>query len=295
MFKKEKLSFTGHDSFYCRSYWLKKGYDFVQKGEKFNDNAVIELGVGRNMVNAIRYWSRAFGLIDENEVAQPIAHALFDTKGFDPYCEDKATLWLLHYQLVTSRRASLYSIVFNTFRKEWIEFHKDRVVSYLKNYCNQQDVSIQESSLERDFDAFINNYLRKSSSRNIEDNLSGILQELNLVEKAGRIENKDGYKIESKDRDDLPALVVLFGIVKQLDKNTSIGFQTLLNGIDSVGSVFALTEHALMLKIESLLELYPETIIFTDDGGVRLLQFKQSFSESDILKKIYASESISVG
>ena len=125
MFKKEKLSFTGHDSFYCRSYWLKKGYDFVQKGGKFNDNAVIELGVGRNMVNAIRYWSRAFGLIDENDVAQPIAKAIFDTKGFDPYCEDKATLWLLHYLLVTTRRASLYSIVFNTFRKEWIEFNKD--------------------------------------------------------------------------------------------------------------------------------------------------------------------------
>jgi Protein of unknown function (DUF4007) len=294
MFKKEKLSFTGHDSFYCRSYWLKKGYDFVQKGEKFNDNAVIELGVGRNMVNAIRYWSRAFGLIDENDVAQPIAKWIFDTKGFDPYCEDKATLWLLHYLLVTTRRASLYSIVFNYFRKEWIEFNKASLLKYLKNYCSQADFTIQETSLERDIDAFIHNYHSKTG-KNIEDNLSGILQELNLVEKGNRNEVKDIFKIESQDRVEIPALLILFGILRQLKGNSSIGFQELLNGMNSVGTVFALNAHGLMLKIEALMELYPKSIVFTDDGGVRLLQIKQSFSELDILKKLYASESISVG
>jgi hypothetical protein len=69
--KKEKLSFTGHDSFHCRSFWLKKGYDFVKNGGQFNDNAVVELGVGRNMVNAVRYWMRCFGLTDENDKLQP--------------------------------------------------------------------------------------------------------------------------------------------------------------------------------------------------------------------------------
>ncbi len=46
-----KLSFSGHESFHCRQFWLKKGYDFVQRRGKFSDkNAVVELGVGKNMV-----------------------------------------------------------------------------------------------------------------------------------------------------------------------------------------------------------------------------------------------------
>jgi hypothetical protein len=35
--EKEKLSFTGHDSFHCRTYWLKKGVDFIENGGVFNE------------------------------------------------------------------------------------------------------------------------------------------------------------------------------------------------------------------------------------------------------------------
>lgn len=60
---KIKYTFSGHESFYCNSLWLKKGYDFVSKGNDFNaDNAVRDLGVEKNMVASIRYWMRAFGL-----------------------------------------------------------------------------------------------------------------------------------------------------------------------------------------------------------------------------------------
>jgi hypothetical protein len=56
-----KLTFSGHESFQCRYLWLKKGYDFVKKGGSFNkEDAVVELGVGKNIVGAIRYWMGAF-------------------------------------------------------------------------------------------------------------------------------------------------------------------------------------------------------------------------------------------
>lgn len=132
MSKKEKLSFTGHDSFHCRSFWLKKGIDFIQNNGQFNDNAVVELGVGRNMVNAVRYWLRCFDMTDEQDNLNDIARQIFDnTEGFDAYVEDKGTMWLLHYLLVTKGRASIYSIVFNQFRKERIEFSKEQLIQYL--------------------------------------------------------------------------------------------------------------------------------------------------------------------
>ena len=42
-----KYTFSGHESFPCKSLWLKKGYDFVIQEKDFNSpNAVVDLGVG---------------------------------------------------------------------------------------------------------------------------------------------------------------------------------------------------------------------------------------------------------
>jgi hypothetical protein len=62
-----KYVFSGHDSFQCRKLWLKKGYDFLQQGKNFNDeDAVVQLGVGKNMVSSIRFWLKAFIIIDRD-------------------------------------------------------------------------------------------------------------------------------------------------------------------------------------------------------------------------------------
>lgn len=70
---KNKYTFSGHESFPCKSLWLKKGYDFVVGGNDFNSpDAVITLGVGKNMVASIRFWLRAFG-VTENDKKQSLA------------------------------------------------------------------------------------------------------------------------------------------------------------------------------------------------------------------------------
>ena len=189
MIKKEKLTFTGHETFHCRNLWLKKGYDFVSTGGKFNDEAVLRLGVGRNMVSAVRYWMRAFGLLnDEDILKNPLAASLFDDRiGYDPYCEDKATMWLLHYLLVTTKKASIYSIVFNHFRKERQEFSKEQLSDFLLSYCKLLDNKVQTTSLNRDIDTFLHNYFHKPSTQSsVAEELSGILQELNLVRWVGQ-------------------------------------------------------------------------------------------------------------
>ena len=51
-----KYTFSGHESFPCKSLWLKKGYDFVIQEKDFNSpNAVVDLGVGKNMVSSIKW------------------------------------------------------------------------------------------------------------------------------------------------------------------------------------------------------------------------------------------------
>ena len=90
-----KFTFSGHESFQCRHLWLKKGYDFVNKKKSFhNDDAVVELGVGKNMVSSIRFWMKAFNLLTALDELTDFAHRLLSDDGYDPYLEDEGTLWL---------------------------------------------------------------------------------------------------------------------------------------------------------------------------------------------------------
>lgn len=58
----DNLKFSGHESFHCRPFWLKKGFDFVKANQQITDKAGIELGVGKNMVGSIRFWLKAFNI-----------------------------------------------------------------------------------------------------------------------------------------------------------------------------------------------------------------------------------------
>lgn len=97
----QRYIFSGHESFPCKSLWLKKGYDFVVQEKNFsNPDAVIDLGVGKNMVASIHYWLRVFKICKGNQPTW-LGRYLFDeTNGKDKYIENLATLWLLHFSLV---------------------------------------------------------------------------------------------------------------------------------------------------------------------------------------------------
>ena len=75
-----KLRFSGHDTFVVRSYWPKKGYDFVKNGGRLSsEDAMIELGVGKNMVTSIQFWMKALGLLeDDNLTLTDFARFIFD-------------------------------------------------------------------------------------------------------------------------------------------------------------------------------------------------------------------------
>ena len=112
----KKYSFSGHESFSCKSLWLKKGFDFVANDIDFNaPEAVVALGVGKNMVSAIRFWMRAFGMT-ESDTLTPLSYYLLDSEsGKDPFMEDLGTLWLLHFHLVYNSEATLYKWFFLLF------------------------------------------------------------------------------------------------------------------------------------------------------------------------------------
>ena len=286
-----KFTFSGHDTFHCRHFWLKKGYDFVKTNEKFSsDTAVVNLGVGKNMVNSIRFWLKSFYIVQENyQNTTKLADYIFGKNGTDPYLEDIGTLWLLHYHLVTKEIASIYSIAFNQFRKERIEFTKEHLFHFLERTCKQQNFKVAPNSLKRDIGVFVRNYLLpKSSSQNVEDDFSGLLIELGLLKEIEKVETggSSWYKIEATEKADLPIEILLFSLLENPNWQSSMSFISLLNDPNSIGVVYALTANGLISKIEEMTNRY-SFLVYKEDAGVRELQFKEKPDAWEILKDYY--------
>ena len=284
-----KLSFAGHETFHCRNYWLKKGLDHIWSGQQFNDDGIIGLGVGKNMVASIRFWLRSFGVLDNDDQPNQIAKSIFKDKGYDPFCEDIGTIWLLHYLLVTYEKSATAHFVFNEFRKQRVEFSSERLLSFLESQCKAANTNYNSNSIKKDITVFLRNYSTPSNSKGIEDDFSGLLYELNLVQRLDKYDKNHWFKIENKNREELPFEIVLFCILRNEKYGDSISFNELLNDANSVGSVFALSSNGLMTKINQMQEAYPSTITFADNGGVRVLQFpnKKKLNPWTVLSDYY--------
>lgn len=293
-----KYTFSGHESFQCRQLWLKKGYDYINKNKSFNDeDAVVELGVGKNMVSSIRFWMKAFNLLTINDQLTEIAHRLLADDGYDPYLEDEGSLWLLHYQLIKRGFASTYSIVFNDFRREKIEFTKENFTSFIiRKSESEKSFPTNSKTLQEDFSVLLKMYLRSDvQSKDKEDSYSGLLTELSLLkcfqkknETNEKIEMIDIYSIENNERKEIPDEIILYAILDNENFESSINLNSIEQNNNSVGTVFAINKTGILNKIENLVLKYPN-MIFNDHAGVKELQFKDKPSAFTILDNYYAN------
>ena len=293
-----KLTFSGHDTFHCRHLWLKKGYDFIKKGRKFSEeDAVVELGVGKNMVSAIAFWMKAFGLVDKEGTLTEIAKYILDDKGKDPYLEDEATLWLLHYQLVTQGIASIYSLIFNEFRREKIEFTQDNFIAFVLRKTNELNVSpININTVATDFEVLTKMYIRTDAqSKDKEDTFSGLLTELNIIQEEKRRVNdkpEEFFSVLTDDKVEVPDEVLLYGILDKDGFDKSISLYTSEQEIDHIGSVFAIGRTGLVNKMESITantKYKKYGIVFNDHAGIKELQFKVKPNKFEVLNYYYGN------
>ncbi|MGR3938441.1 DUF4007 family protein [Streptomyces sp. BRA346] len=101
-----------HGSYSPRHGWLLKAYLALKEDCRLfaAADAIVRLGVGKSMVTSMRFWSAAFRLSDElrhrpgnarDVIPTDRARWLLEDEGADPYLEDDASLWLLHWWLLS--------------------------------------------------------------------------------------------------------------------------------------------------------------------------------------------------
>ncbi|MFW6275212.1 MAG: DUF4007 family protein [bacterium] len=295
----EKLRFSGHDTFIVRTFWPKKGYDFVKSGGNFNaDEAVVKLGVGKNMVSSINFWMNALGLLKDNDTTE-IADFLFGEDGVDPFLEDVASIWLLHYHLVKTNYSSLYNIVFNSFRKERTVFTKPQLLSFIKRIFRQQNENnINENTIGKDINVFCRLYNTpdyKTITKNFEDEIGGLFQELELMISSLEKDIQDGmnkkhewFYLQPDNHQTLPPLVTMYSILDQYEGDTNISFRRLEIDENSPGLIFLLNKEGLYQQLKEIERLFEEIVISETAGNVNI-SIPSYLNKWDILRQYYGN------
>ena len=255
------MKFRAHDTFFIRKGWLNKGLRNVNAdagvfmGSKGNPMDV--LGIGANMVKALRYWLQAVRLTSEpasgrkEQTFTEFGNVVFDN---DPYIEEMGTLWLLHYQLASNKdEATAWYYFFNEFKAS--EFTKDDFVKQLSNYVRINGEEVSERSLEDDYNCIINTYVSRMKSNpekvQPESNIDCPFGELGLIDIANKKEKV--YRKATPKKDLIHPLVVLAVILDQANGKEEIKISSIQNDPCNVGKIFNLdiiTLTALLYKIE---------------------------------------------
>ncbi len=278
-------SFAGHQTFAMRSGWIKKGVDALTdpaiEGNLFNrDDALVTLGVGKNMVQSIRHWLLATRMAEDRLLTgktrelylTALGSRLFGTKdqeGWDSYLEDDATLWLLHWNLAgPGSLAFSWAYTFNRFRD--YEFSREMLTEAILTTANGVvSKPLSQETIGRDVDCLLHTYVPSARSSASEDDLDCPLQSLGLI----RASYDKQFRFKMGAKPTLPTSVFLYAVLtfwewKQSDSPSfSVWDVTYAEG--SPGLVFKLDEESVLEYLDGLSQATQGIYSFEDNGAIR--------------------------
>ncbi|MEW6173349.1 MAG: DUF4007 family protein [Bacillota bacterium] len=289
--------FARHETFHPRYGWLRKSVEGVATDPSLftREDATVALGVGKNMVRAIRYWGQAFKLLEEvRNPSQPrlaylkpseFGNALFNEEGWDPYVEAPGTLWLLHWKLLAPRsKAPAWWLIFNSFQS--IQFTDATLHRFVFDAVSSVPgwTGIVESSVKKDVDCAIRMYAPKRSGQVVDDLIDCPFRELGIMEPVPGESKTFRFVIGPKLNlpDDILAYTILDFMTSNDSNIKTITLARLAQDCGSPGRVFKLTEADIY---DSLMRFvcHNTRLHITEQAGV-----KQLLVDGDIKQIAYA-------
>jgi hypothetical protein len=258
-FNPKKMSFGRHETFPLRYSWLTKAYqEVVNDSTVFDaDDATVRLGVGKNMVNAIRYWAQATQIIEKTETGyQPtkLGHFIFDeNEGVDPYLEDEATIWLLHWHMASNpEQATCAYWMFNRYHKP--EFTSEQAIDSLVDFVKQNsNTKPSKNTLKNDVAVALRMYsdARPKAKQFSDEFLDTPFASIKLL---SLLPDNKTYKVQVGDHGHLPIEVLAYAVASLFNATgeKALAIEDLMygkNDYPAPGSVFCLTESAFLYKL----------------------------------------------
>ncbi|MCR5105029.1 MAG: DUF4007 family protein [Eubacterium sp.] len=291
------MRFRAHDTFFIRKGWLSKGMKAVNNAPDVfvskEKNPMDELGIGSNMVKALRYWLQVVGLTEEPKSGKrdqsftELGEAVFK---YDRYIEEIGTLYLLHYKMVTDKdNATTWYYFYNVFGLK--EFVRDDFVRMLQSYITIEEEAKPDRTLNDDFTCLMNTYVPRYKSNpkkvSAENNIDCPFGELGLIDIIGKKGNEFVYKKTTPNVKSFNPWIVLAIIIDQASDKKEIPLSELLTSPGNIGKVFNLDSISMMDLLHSVEKTGKIKIIRT--AGLDIIQLidTEELSFMDCVKRFY--------
>lgn len=245
------------------------------------------------MVSAIRYWLQASQMLNaETGIYSELGELLLDVEtGFDPYLEDEATLWLIHWLISSNaEKATAFYWFFNKFHKP--EFSQEEIATALSDWVKGNLThKVASSTIKSDASLLPRMYANsKAIGRlSLEDALDSPLTQLRLISmsSSGRT-----YMSKPGSRPGLPAEILGFAVSQLMEARQVkiLPIEELMYSRDDYpapGATFRLTESDLIAKLEALVSISEGDISIRDSAGIHQIYYEGKLSPNSWLKKYY--------
>ena len=251
----ESPTFANHESFHLRYGWLKKAYNQTLEDSRIfsRDDATIKLGVGKNMVRAIRFWGIANKILEtrgsgKNTGTYPtdMGHIIFDDNGLDPYLEKPDTLWLLHWLLYAKPcKVPVWWMIMNEFPATNVNI-EDITNDVTRRVTNISDWKTPSpKSIKKDVDVFIHTYTTRQDKLSMEDYLDCPFRQLRMIKQKERESIRFVFGKKFVMSPELIAFACLDFINRLTNKSKTISVGRLATEPGGVGNIFKLSENDL--------------------------------------------------
>lgn len=280
--------FAAHQTFHPRFGWLKKAYDSAASNPHMfnNEEATVALGVGKNMVDAIRFWGQAFKVISKSPqpgkgratLSHPtnLGKILFDNEaGLDPFAENPATLWLLHW--VAASRGSLLP-VWRIFFSEYsaVEFTIDEFSVFAEEQIAGTPWRMPvQASIEKDIDCIVRMYCTRAARgrQTLDDLMDSPFRQLGLIVSSPA--GPDSYRFVIGDKPFLSDWVIVYCALDYIAMNDAssktVTTTRLSADSGSPGRLLKISEARLLQAIENVSEEIEGINVASPAGASQLL------------------------
>jgi len=301
-----KYKFSGHQTFAFRYGWLEKGVRGVADHRDLfsRDDALVVLGVGKNMVESIRHWSQVAQLIEPSPDAgrnasrslQPtaIARKLLLNGAWDPFLEDDASLWLIHWLIATNPSiGTAWQLLFSKYNRP--DFTRREITNYVHDFVAKEGLKVSDSVIARDIDCLLRTYVVGGGSKKqavAEESFACPLLQLNLIQPS-----PDGelYRFAIGPKPSLPAPVFAYALHEHFgcreNRIETMSIQECLYGEGSPGQIFKLDENSLVEYVEALEDTMGGSVILDETAGLKQIYRRQTFDPVKILDNYYGRSS----
>lgn len=299
---------SGHETFPCRYTWLPKAVRGLRENPKlFSDesDAMVALGVGKNMVRSIRFWSQAAGMA--TALPKSVGHAstkvgghLLGERGLDPFLEDIRTLWLIHWNLSTNIENPLLAWDYLLNRWHEPELAPSVAIKMLQKEAQKYDGEFSVVTIEQHFDTFLHTYTptrgRKGGVQ--EDNLDCPLVELEFLIKVGEreLERSSGsreaiYGFRREEKSEITPELFLFCLndfwQKRHQVESTLTLRQVAHGHGSPGQVFKLPEDDIRARVEALARQTNGLMKYNETASQQHVRKSGALDNIALLKNIY--------